>query len=224
MSLNLQQYLMSLMAEMPTSTGFLGFTVRSNFGDQAVSTDYTLANNLCYLFISADMVLYVGIIVVIAVLGSNYGRTDMISLSAQLITVSGVYVYASLLIHLLAFMAGFDFLSSYSLLLFSSSYTFNMFSQVVKIIMLLMLGALYVLFPTVLPTKMRVIELPVLLQICAALCSTILSSTNFALLLLALEGFSLTLYIMTALGRNYGGVTASVKYFAFGTLGSIFLF
>jgi len=52
----------------------------------------------------------------------------------------------------------------------------------------------------------------------------IVSSTNYALLLLALEGFSLILYIMTTLGRVYGGVTAAVKYFAFGTLGSIFLF
>lgn len=148
----------------------------------------------------------------------------MLSLSSILLRVSAVFIYSSLIMNLIGFAFGFEFLSAYNLLLFESSYTFSMFSQVLKVVMLLILGGLYVLFPTVLPTKMRVLELPVLLQISAALCSTVISSTNFALLLLALEGFSLTLYVMTALGRNYGGVTASVKYFAFGTLGSIFLF
>lgn len=215
---------MGLTSHASTGVGFLNLNVRSNFGDVLVSIDHELANILSYLFILADVTLYVGIIVVISVLGSNYRKTDMVSLSSELISVSTIYLYGSLLVHLMNLAVGFDFLSSYSLLLFSSSYTFNMFSQVLKIIMLLLLLALYVLFPTVLHTKMRLLELPVLLQISAALCSTILSSTNFALLLLALEGFSLTLYIMTALGRNYGGVTASAKYFAFGTLGSIFLF
>ena len=67
-------------------------------------------------------------------------------------------------------------------------------------------------------------ELPLLMHITVALSCTIISSTNFALLLLSLEGFSLVLYIMTTLGRAYGGIIAAVKYFAFGTLGSIFLF
>jgi len=52
----------------------------------------------------------------------------------------------------------------------------------------------------------------------------LISAANFALLLLALEGFSLILYIMTTLDRSQGGVTAAVKYFTFGTLGSILLF
>lgn len=224
MSLNLQQYVMTLISEVTNGVGFLNISVRSNFADTAVSTDYTLANTLAYIFISADMLLYVGIIAVIAVLGSLYRKVDTVNLSILLLYVSAVSVYCSLLVNLLGFVLGFDFLSAFSLLLFESSYTFNMFSQIFKIIMLLILGGLYILFPTVLLSKMRVLELPVLLQISAALCSVIISSTNFALLLLALEGFSLILYIMTALGRNYGGVTASVKYFAFGTLGSIFLF
>jgi NADH:ubiquinone oxidoreductase subunit 2 (subunit N) len=158
------------------------------------------------------------------VLGVLYRKIDMLSLSCTLLRVSAAFLYCSLLVNLLGFAMGFEFLTSFNLVIFESSYTFSMFSQILKVLMLLLLGSLYILFPTVLLTKMRVLELPVLLQICAALCSTIISSTNFALLLLALEGFSLSLYIMTALGRNYGGVTASVKYFAFGTLGSIFLF
>lgn len=224
MSLNLQQYLMTLISEVANGVGFLNLTVRSNFTDVVTSADYTAATTLAYIFLSADILLYVGIIAVIVVLGLSYRQGDMVGLSSILLRVSAVSIYLSLIMNLIGFAFGFEFLSTHNLLLFESSYTFSMFSQVLKVIMLLILGGLYVLFPTVLPTKMRVLELPVLLQISAALCSTIISSTNFALLLLALEGFSLTLYVMTALGRNYGGVTASVKYFAFGTLGSIFLF
>lgn len=224
MSLNLQQHLMTLTSEVANGVGFLNLAIKSNFTDVVTSVDYTLATTLAYVFLSADMLLYVGIIAVIVVLGLSYRRVDMVSLSSILLRVSAVFMYSSLIMNLIGFAFGFEFLSAHNLLLFESSYTFSMFSQVLKVVMLLILGGLYVLFPTVLSTKMRVLELPVLLQISAALCSTIISSTNFALLLLALEGFSLTLYVMTALGRNYGGVTASVKYFAFGTLGSIFLF
>jgi len=224
MSLSLQQYIITLLSEVSAGAGFLNMSVRSNFSDAVLLPDYALATTLSYIFLFADIVLYFGIVTIIGVLGARYHKSNMTSLSCILLRVSMVFVYCSLLINLVGLAIGFDFISGYSLVILQSSYTFNMFSQILKILMLLVLGSLYILFPTVLPTKMRVLELPVLLQISAALCSTIISSTNFALLLLALEGFSLTLYIMTALGRNYGGVTASVKYFAFGTLGSVFLF
>jgi NADH:ubiquinone oxidoreductase subunit 2 (subunit N) len=224
MSLNLQQYLMTLISEATNGVGFLNVSVRSISANTPLSADYALAGMLAHTFMLADMVLYLGIIATIVALGLLYRKVDMESLAPMLLRVSAVSIYCSLLLNLFGFMAGFDFLSEHSISIFEGSYTFNVFSQIFKVLMLLILGALYVLFPTVLPTKMRVLELPVLLQISTALCATVISSTNFALLLLALEGFSLTLYIMTALGRNYGGVTASVKYFAFGTLGSIFLF
>ena len=65
--------------------------------------------------------------------------------------------------------------------------------------------------------------MPLLLQISASLSLTIASCVNFAILLLALEGFSLLLYVVTTIDRSHGGVVAAVKYFTFGTLGSIFL-
>jgi NADH:ubiquinone oxidoreductase subunit 2 (subunit N) len=186
--------------------------------------DLTDIHIITVWFGAADVALYLGIIVVIMYLGRQYKHANQTTLSTDLLYTSSIYIYVPLIIITVTLMQNYDVLSLYDIVIFNGSYTFSMFSQVLKIIMLVILGSLYILFPTVLSTKMRVLELPVLLQICAALCATIISSTNFALLLLALEGFSLTLYIMTALGRNYGGVTASVKYFAFGTLGSIFLF
>lgn len=52
----------------------------------------------------------------------------------------------------------------------------------------------------------------------------LLGIENFALFLVCLEGFSLTLYILATTGRLYGGISAAIKYFAFGTLGSILLY
>lgn len=110
--------------------------------------------------------------------------------------------------------------------MFSGLYQLDVSTQFMKIVVLFFTLALYSAFPITAhnSNNFRTLELPLLIQITIALSVVMLSSSNYALLLLALEGFSLTLYVMTALGRTYGGITASVKYFAFGTLGSIFLF
>lgn len=51
----------------------------------------------------------------------------------------------------------------------------------------------------------------------------LLSVDHFVLFFIALEGFSLTLYILPVVDKTGGGAAASAKYFAFGTLGSIFV-
>jgi NADH:ubiquinone oxidoreductase subunit 2 (subunit N) len=50
------------------------------------------------------------------------------------------------------------------------------------------------------------------------------ANDDFALFLICLEGFSLTLYIMTTLNKTFGSISAAIKYFTFGTLGSIIMF
>lgn len=50
---------------------------------------------------------------------------------------------------------------------------------------------------------------------------SLFSIDNLVLIFIALEGFSLALYILPTLRGEIGGVSASAKYFAFGTLGSI---
>jgi len=168
--------------------------------------------------------LYVGIVVIIIILGLKYSSATPTTLTQLLLRTSIIFIYLSICINMAALLFGLSYLSTHELGLFSNSYTFSLFSQLAKLLALIFIGGFYAFFPSVYLTRMRVLELPLLIQIAAALCSTIISSTNFATLLLALEGFSLILYIMTTLGRSYGGVTAAVKYFAFGTLGSIFLF
>jgi len=223
MSDNLQHYVYTLVSQS-SGLGFLNIKVKSNFdaATEAAFSDYGIS--LSHLFFASDLVLYFGILAVIVVLGAFYKSIETIKLATYLLKVSAFFLYISLALNLAGLYAGFEFLSANSIFLFDSSYSFTMFSQIFKLLMLLIVGGLYTLFPYVTSSNMRILELPLLLQITLALCATIISSSNLALLLLSLEGFSLILYIMTALGRTYGGITASVKYFAFGTLGSIFLF
>ena len=225
MTANLQQHIFTLISQYPGSN-FLGMRVRSNFTDSvsAQFCDMALAQSITYLNFLSDMILYIGIIVVVLTLGWSYNKISAVDLTGRMLKVSTIFIYFSLLTNLLGIYLGFDFLSAYSILLFDGSYCFSLFSQVFKIVMLLLIGVFYSFFPYILNSNIRVLEVPLLIQITLALCSTLISSNNLALLLLALEGFSLLLYVMTALGRTYGGITACVKYFAFGTLGSIFLF
>ena len=62
------------------------------------------------------------------------------------------------------------------------------------------------------------------MQLAVFLSVVSVSCVNFVLLLLFLESLSLLSYILAMLQQDYGGITAAVKYFAFGTLGSILLF
>jgi len=184
---------------------------------------HSLAYTIAQIFLISDVLLYAGCVSVILVLGSGYKRNAE-KLVVSLVRTSNIFVYSSLVLNLFGLTLGGELIACHDIVIFEGSYTFNLFSQLCKIVLLVMLVSFYVLLPAVSRSRMRILELPLLLQISVSLCATIISSTNFALLLLALEGFSLTLYILTALGRTYGGVTAAVKYFAFGTLGSIFLF
>ena len=66
-------------------------------------------------------------------------------------------------------------------------------------------------------------ELLILLYISLTLGVILVSCAHFIILLLTLESFSLLLYILTTIDRARGGIMAAVKYFAFGTLGSVLL-
>jgi NADH-quinone oxidoreductase subunit N len=225
MSFNLQNHILSILNRQ-SSEGFLGLRVLSNFNETISENNNVLelATRLAKLFLLSDLTLYAGVVFVIVVLGYRYGSITKPFLTKRLVKTSAVFLYISLLLNIFGIFLGFRFISAFNIVLFDSSYTFSLFSQLAKVLLLTIVGVLYALLASVYKSKMQTLELPVLMQVSVALCATIISSSNFALLLLALEGFSLTLYVMTALGRTYGGVTASVKYFAFGTLGSIFLF
>lgn len=222
MSTKLENLLTSFM-EVKVNGAFLDLVIKGNGGNLGAE-DIATGTHLSKIFLLADATLYAGIVILIAILGVNYHRLDVLELTRKLQYSGLFFVYVGLIINLFGLMCGYNSLSAFTLSLFEGAYSFTLFTQLSKLFLLLIAGGMYILFPAVYESKMRSMELPVLMQISLALCTTLISSTNFALLLLALEGFSLALYIMTALGRTYGGITAAAKYFAFGTLGSIFLF
>jgi NADH:ubiquinone oxidoreductase subunit 2 (subunit N) len=115
-----------------------------------------------------------------------------------------------------------------SLYLFDGAFCVNFATQIFKLAFLLISAVVFLLFQrTAAPDitdSAPVKELAALLIFVMALGCVLISTNNFVILLLALEGVSLALYIMSAMSQTHGGVTAAVKYFAYGTLGSIFLF
>lgn len=224
MSIKLQDYINTLL-QSSLSDLFLNLMIHNNVtGGAEFSFLSSTPIGLTLCFLLADGVLIAGVVTLIIVLGLKYKTLSAAALTKVLLNVSTVSIYVSFFINLSGVVVGFTYLTKYHLSLFENAYTFSLFSQLVKLVLLLIVGCLYTLFTSVYFSKVQSVELPLLIQIALVFCSVIVSSTNYALLLLSLEGFSLILYIMTTLGRVYGGVTAAVKYFAFGTLGSIFLF
>jgi NADH:ubiquinone oxidoreductase subunit 2 (subunit N) len=224
-SSNLQNFIVTLL-EYRDKISFFDLTVRGRFneGSLLASENLNFGSSLAKTFLLADLSLYAGVVVIILILGSSYRHVSGVVLTKKLLQASAVSIYVSALLNMVGLFAGSGYIASFNLYLFENSYVINFFTQSTKLILVAILGSLYVLFFSVYKSRIRCEELPLLIQIAAALCTTVISSSNFALLLLSLEGFSLILYVMTALSRTYGGVTASVKYFTFGTLGSIFLF
>lgn len=109
---------------------------------------------------------------------------------------------------------------------FGNSYVVNIYSQYMKLVAGLIISFLsrFLLLSTGPKGNFIRLEQPILIVILLLLTSVMASSGNFVLLLLALESFSLTLYLLPTQDRTYGGVTAAFKYFSFGTLGSILIF
>jgi len=110
---------------------------------------------------------------------------------------------------------------------FGNSYVVNIYTQYMKIVAGLIasfLSRFIILSAANQKKELIELEQPLLIIILLLISSVMLSCGNFVLLLLALESFSLILYLLPAQGRDHGGITASFKYFSFGTFGSILIF
>ena len=103
----------------------------------------------------------------------------------------------------------------------STQNNFSNFSTL--FVLLLAIGLIY--FTNTLSVEKGAVSFILLSFTVICLSWTMLGYANndFALLLICLEGFSLSLYIMATMERTFGGIAASTKYFAFGTAGSILM-
>lgn len=108
-----------------------------------------------------------------------------------------------------------------SILAFQDSYKVNIYTQSTKIFVLVVAVLLLNLFfKQTEQTYLMILALHTLVL----MGTVLISANNGFLLLIALENFSLQLYILTLTKKTYGGISAGVKYFVFGTLGSIIIF
>jgi len=109
---------------------------------------------------------------------------------------------------------------------FGNFYVVNIYSQYMKLIAILIIAFLsrFLIISAAPEGNFTRLEQPLLVLVLLFLTTVMASCGNFVLLFLALEGFSLTLYLLPTQERVHGGVTAAFKYFSFGTLGSILIF
>jgi NADH:ubiquinone oxidoreductase subunit 2 (subunit N) len=104
---------------------------------------------------------------------------------------------------------------------FAESYKINSYTQSTKVLLLLVAVLLLNMF---FMQNEQSYSLILCLHTLVFLSVILVSANNGFLLLITLENFSLLLYILTLKRKTHGGISAGVKYFVFGTLGSIIIF
>lgn len=193
-----------------------------NYYSIIIENNLNIGSGSLFLFYS-DIMLYAGIIILLIVFGIAYKHKTILELHCIVSSLCKAIIMACtiILVLQLTLVNNFHLVS-----LLSNSYYASVFTHVNKIILLLIAYFIFTYLSRLLISKhyLNAAELPLLLYISIVLATTIISSNQYAIILLALEGFSLTLYILTTIDRAQGGIIAAAKYFSFGTLGSVLLF
>jgi len=131
-------------------------------------------------------------------------------------------IFESVLI-IIIFLLGLNLiLYDNEIYLFNNSYIINIYTQICKLLSILILYCILRMGKGMFITN-NYTESIILYNICSLFGLLMISITHVGILILALEGFSLSLYILSASNKLQGGIMASVKYFTFGTLGSMIM-
>jgi len=131
-------------------------------------------------------------------------------------------IFESVLI-IIIFLLGLNLiLYDNEIYLFNNSYIINIYTQICKLLSILILYCILRMGKGMFITN-NYTESIILYNICSLFGLLMISITHVGISILALEGFSLSLYILSASNKLQGGIMASVKYFTFGTLGSMIM-
>ncbi len=193
-----------------------------NYYSIIIENNHNIGSGSLFLFYS-DIILYIGIVLSLIIFGVTFKRHTVREHQYIMISCCKAIIMVCIIILTLQLVLVNNFhLES----LLTNSYYTSIFTHTNKIILLIISYFIFTYLPKLLISKhyLNAAELPLLLYISIVLANTIISSNQYAIILLALEGFSLTLYILTTIDRSQGGIIASAKYFSFGTLGSVLLF
>jgi NADH-quinone oxidoreductase subunit N len=198
----------------------------------------TLANDILSLFIliGEDLPSFTACCAVTFILSKMYSNRSVNNLVSQILLIikraifvnmmyaALYYVIRLVLLHLVSNYcqtkywitpAAYNFFVNDQQVFFSITFSF---------FIILVFVALHSFLETNTNLNEILPEIPVLTFLVACFSFILFEVTDFGLFIVCLEGFSLTLYVLASSSRTYGGVSASIKYFVFGTLGSIFLY
>lgn len=220
-----------------TDESFSGAFLLNDLQKFDVSNTSTLLNNAFTTFalVGDDLLNFIAAMLVVLVFGKMYSKNS----SEQLLQKITWGVKKLLLVNVIYFSAylGMCTLLPSSVVYYQIEPWFNpsihnffvsggqvKYNFVIGFVFLIVLAVLYLFIDSLVTSNHISPEVPVLTYLVACFGWALLELNDFALFLVCLEGFSLTLYILATVGRTYGGVSASIKYFVFGTLGSILLY
>jgi NADH-quinone oxidoreductase subunit N len=174
-------------------------------------------------YISSDLVLYAALPILLIHFGMSYSHKTSEKLLVESLKLSYAFVFLAFMLFVFQ-MAVVYFSSNIQYLSFLKDlYILDLFIVLSKFFMFVIWLSLHKFMraSVLLFKKQGVAEFPILSYLIFCFSIIIISSGNLAFLFISLEGFSLILYIMASIGRSYGGITAAVKYYIFGTAGSV---
>lgn len=230
------KYLSSTVLYIPELLS-ASYIVGSNSSDSSL----TLISNILTLLIKIQEYLpnFMAVIIITVLFGHMYSKASSVSLLSQVTKLAQCFWLIGILYYSFYLLIRFVFISSSSSELINNvglrlnsaayeSYLYseqNYYSHVMGLVFLIVLAGLHLFINSLMTSSTQISpEVPVMTYLVACFAWALLDLQDFALFLVCLEGFSLTLYILATVGRLYGGISAAIKYFVFGTLGSILLY
>lgn len=197
----------------------------------------TLLNDVLSAVVTVSLELpnFLAVVIITFIFGKMYSKTSLFVLSYKMLTA----LKKLLLINIMSVIMFFG-IRAFLLVLpsyYQTKYWLNpnirafflstdlvWNSLITLALFLVVFLALHMFISTTSVLKKISSEVFILTYIIACFSWILIEVNDFALFIICLEGFSLSLYILATTGRTYGGVSAAIKYFVFGTLGSIFLY
>jgi NADH-quinone oxidoreductase subunit N len=171
--------------------------------------------------ISIDMLLYIALLSLVLQFGRAYSKHS----AHALLNISGNHSKKWFVLISVIFAIQICYFDVVDFSCLHGLYQFDYFTQAAKGVMLILWFGLFMFLDSLASSHSQgIAEFPILSHLILCLSFTMVSAGDFALLLICLEGFSLILYVMATIGRLQGGIAAAIKYFSFGTAGSILMF
>lgn len=185
------------------SANMANITVLQQFGDTSI-----LSASFAEIFIKENLFSFIFAIVITASYGKLYSdsSTRIFQTIAKAVQVA-LYISLLFLIHFI----------------FNNNY-FGISTNFFEILLLTILLFLSLIMVSTNLISIKSFETPLLIYVVASFGWVLLNTSDLALFIICIEGFSLTLYVLATTSRTFGGIMAAVKYFAFGTLGSLMLY